>query len=60
MLVVDQYDMSSLEVLFSGAAPLGASLTVAVSLIGDPKNRGLLSPQGHPTIACQEKREGQP
>ncbi|KAM6502495.1 AMP binding protein [Amanita muscaria] len=27
---VDQYDMSSLEVLFSGAAPLGAALTKAV------------------------------
>ncbi|KAF8345975.1 AMP binding protein [Amanita rubescens] len=28
--IVDKYDMSSLEVLFSGAAPLGAALSTAV------------------------------
>ncbi len=32
ILVVDKYDMSSLEVLFSGAAPLGAALSNAVCL----------------------------
>ncbi|KAF8653316.1 hypothetical protein AX16_004016 [Volvariella volvacea WC 439] len=39
---VDQYDMSTLEVLFSGAAPLGASLTkqVAERLLSKRKGKG--------------------
>ena len=39
-LAVDQYDMSTLETLFSGAAPLGAALSKQVINRFTPKRKG--------------------
>jgi 4-coumarate--CoA ligase len=40
LLVVDQYDMSALETLCSGAAPLGAALSKQVIDRFTPKRKG--------------------
>ncbi|KIL68813.1 hypothetical protein M378DRAFT_70443 [Amanita muscaria Koide BX008] len=59
---VDQYDMSSLEVLFSGAAPLGAALTKAVSLFSlrEPlfKHKGYGLTETSPTATIVPIQDG--